>query len=488
MPQINLKYLPFIWPLVLIVFLLIAYSENTLLAYAISLLLFAIALLSPKKAMLLLFMYVPIRPFLIEFNPALRLIGDFMIAGAFLHVAWQARKDLKSLFSFQLFEYAYFAFLAIGTFSAIVNGIEIGPIIHQLRAFIMFYLIYYIVKRLDIKKEDIIQVVYVFVWTTLLILIQALIEKLSIRGLFMPESWKQLPLSSKNRVRIYGMVGNPNVLGIYLGFAYLIFYYAKKNIRQFNTMWMQILMYFTIGIFVLTYSRGTWIGFFIVAIVYVVASRNFVLLKNLVIQIALGLLIIVLPLNVLTNFIEDTSIGQEKVQNIQQFDAEGQSGFIDRVGSTFSDDTITGSQSSGRLFIVKKGFEVFKDYPIIGTGFSTFGDSASLSRESYVSADYGINRKFYSDNQYIQIIVQTGILGVIAFAGFLLGMLYALLKTNRTKSTKLMIGLLLGSYFMGLVYNLWEADVFTLFFFALLAASLNNQTKFQSIHEDFTRS
>ncbi|PUB17845.1 O-antigen ligase [Paenisporosarcina sp. OV554] len=488
MRQIYNKYLPFIWPVVLIVFLLAAYSTNSLLGYFISVVLFIVALVSPKKAILLLFMYVPIRPFLIELNPSLRLAGDLMIAGAFLHVVWKSRHDLRALVTFHVFEYGYFAFLIIGSFSAIVDRIEIGPIILQLRAFIIFYLIYYIVKRLDIKKEDIIQVLHVFIWTTLLIIIQALIEKLSIRGLFMPEEWKQLPLSSKNRVRIYGMVGNPNVLGIYLGFAYFLFYYAKKYISQYNTVWMQILQYLTIGIFVLTYSRGTWIGFFIIAMVYVFASHNFALLKKIVIQIAIALVVVVLPINVLTNWIEDTSIGQEKVQNIQKFDVGGSSGFVDRVGGTFSDETITGSQSSGRLFIVKKGFEVFKDYPIMGTGFSTFGDSASLSRISHISAEYEINRQFYSDNQYIQIIVQTGVLGVLSFAVFLLGMLYALLKTTRTKLTKLMIGVVLGAFFMGLVYNLWEADVFTLLFFAFLAVTLNSQSQFQSIHEDLTRS
>lgn len=482
------KYLPYVWPGVLVIFLLAAYSMNSILGYFVSFVLFIVALASPKKAILLLLLYVPIRPFLIELNPSLRLAGDLMIAGAFLNVVWQSRHNLRSLLSFHVFEYGYFAFLIIGSFSAIVNRIEIGPIVLQLRAFIIFYLIYYIVKRLDIKKEDIIQVLHVFIWTTLLIIIQALIEKLSIRGLFMPEAWKQLPLSSKNRVRIYGMVGNPNVLGIYLGFAYFLFYYAKKYILHYNKVWMQILQYVTIGIFVLTYSRGTWIGFLIIALVYVIASRNFVLFKTIVIQVAIALVVIVLPINLLTNFIEDTSIGQEKVQNIQKFDVGGSSGFVDRVGSTFSDDTITGSQSSGRLFIVKKGFEVFKDYPIMGTGFSTFGDSASLSRISPISAKYEIGRTFYSDNQYIQIIVQTGILGVISFAVFLLGMLVALVKTKRSKLTKLMIGIVFGAFFMGLVYNLWEADVFTLLFFAFLAVTLNSQSKFQSIHEDFTRS
>ncbi|WP_017380213.1 O-antigen ligase family protein [Paenisporosarcina sp. TG-14] len=487
MRQNYTKYLPYTWPIIMVILILTAYSMNSVLGYFVSIVLFIVALASPKKAILLLFLYVPLRPFLIELNPAFRLAGDLMIVGAFLHVVWQSRHNLRSLFSFQLFEYGYFAFLAIGSISALLNNIGFIPVILQLRAFIMFYLIYYIVKRLDIRKEDILQVLHVFIWTTLLILVQALTEKLSIRGLFMPEAWKELPLSSKNRVRVYGMLGNPNVLGIYLGFAYFIFYYAKKYILQYNKIWMQILQYFTIGIFVLTYSRGTWIGFLIIAVVYVLASHNLALIKTIIIQVAISLVVIVLPINLITGLIENTSIGQEKVQNIQQFDVGGSSGFVDRLGSTFNDDTITGSQSSGRLFIVKKGFEIFKDYPIIGTGFSTFGDSSSLSRISPILVKYEIDRKFYSDNQYIQIIVQTGVLGVISFTVFLLGMLYALFKTKRSKLAKLMIGVVFGAFFMGLVYNLWEADVFTLVFFTLLAVSLNSQSRFQSIHEDLTR-
>ena len=35
----------------------------------------------------------------------------------------------------------------------------------------------------------------------------------------------------------------------------------------------------------------------------------------------------------------------------------------------------------------------------------------------------------------------------------------------------LTVSILLGAYFMGLVYNLWESDIFGLAFFALLAAA-----------------
>ena len=96
------KYLPYISPGVLVIFLLAAYSMNSILGYLVSFVLFIVALASPKKAILLLLLYVPIRPFLIEFNPSLRLAGDLMIAGAFLNVVWQSRHNLRSLLSFRI--------------------------------------------------------------------------------------------------------------------------------------------------------------------------------------------------------------------------------------------------------------------------------------------------------------------------------------------------------------------------------------------------
>ncbi|MDS8798250.1 hypothetical protein RLK21_00570, partial [Streptococcus pneumoniae] len=74
-----------------------------------------------------------------------------------------------------------------------------------------------------------------------MVIIQAITEKLSIRNMFLPESWEAMALSAKNRVRIYGMLGNPNVLGIYLMFAFIAFYYAKNKLKEFNPRYMDIL-------------------------------------------------------------------------------------------------------------------------------------------------------------------------------------------------------------------------------------------------------
>ena len=460
------------WLVSLLAFMLIGYTQIPLIGYVLTVLLFAYSFYNPKNGILMLFVYIPIRVLIIEYNPGLSFVTDALVFGALFKVFWMNRKSLSSLFKFKLFEYAFFAFLAIGAVSALITGINIVNIIQQLRSFTIFYLVYYIVYRLQISRKDLVNLVWIFIWTSILVLLQAITEKLSIRNLFLPESWQAMALSAKNRVRIYGMLGNPNVLGIYLAFAFVLFYTAKQKLSEFKPLYMEILNVLIIGILILTYSRGTWGGFLIAAIAFVLMTRKWKIGFDMVKYVAFALLFVVMPLNLLTNVIESTDIGAEKVSNIQQFDVGGESGFSDRIGSTFSEDTVTGSQSSGRIFIVKKGFEVFMDHPVIGTGFATFGDSTTLSSSSPLYREYGIGHNFYSDNQYIQIIVQTGVLGVIAFAVFLLSILVRFFKKHKESYIyTITISFLLGAYFMGLVYNLWESDIFTLSFFVLLAAA-----------------
>lgn len=460
------------WLVALIAFMLIGYTQLPLIGYVLTVLLFAYSFFNPKNGILMLFVYIPIRVFVIEYNPGLSFVTDALIFGALFKVFWMNRHSLSNLLKFKIYEYAFFAFLAIGAIAALITGISIVSIIQQLRSFTIFYLVYYIVYRLEINRKDLVNLIWIFVWTSILILIQAMAEKLSIRNFFLPESWQAMALSAKNRVRIYGMLGNPNVLGIYLMFAFVLFYTAKKKLSEFNPRHMDILNVLIAGILILTYSRGTWGGFLIAAIAFVLLTRKWIIGLDFVKYLAFALLFVVMPLNLLTNFIESTEIGSEKVNNIQQFDVGGESGFTDRIGSTFSEETVTGSQSSGRIYIVKKGFEVFSDYPIIGTGFATFGDSTTLSKSSPLYRMYDIGHNFYSDNQYIQIIVQTGILGVLAFATFLLSILWRFVKKHKESYLYVLtVSILLGGYFMGLVYNLWESDIFTLSFFALLAAA-----------------
>lgn len=446
---------------------------STIVAYAFTLILAVLALIKPKQSILFLLIYFPLRSFLIEVNPALKLMGDVIIIFAFLHVVWKARKDIKSIFKFEIYEWAFIGFLVVGSVSALITGVSIGAIIFQLRAFVITFLLLYIVKRLQITKKDVVAFLVVTAAVAALLVVQGLIEKLSLRSAWMPEKWVNRQLSPNNRSRIYGLINNPNVLAVHLTIAMCLTYYLKKFVTKMPLQWvLNLLILSMAGVWILTFSRGTWIAAAIGLGVYFLLTFNWKFIVKAGVTVGLAFALIATPSIYLAQWIgSHTEIGNFERTGTP----EEEPGFADvesnRIKETFTADTMELSKTTGRLFIVNKGFEVFKDHPIIGTGFSTYGDSASKTYSSPIYEDYGITFNIYSDNQYIQVIAQTGVAGVLLFAVFLLGILAVFWKyRHNTPSTIPMLAGLIGIYWCGLIYNIWEDKAFTLYFYILTAA------------------
>ncbi|MDF0726048.1 O-antigen ligase family protein [Cytobacillus sp. S13-E01] len=443
-------------------------SQLTGLAVAALFALYTIV--SPKNGLLLLLLYFPTRPFLIELNPSLKIVGDLIILAAFARVVFANRRNLRSLFKFHIFEWAFFLFCLVGAVSAYITGVSLTAIIFQLRAFLITYLVFYVVKRLEITKKD----VFTFLWTTFIMAItlslHGLVEKLSIRTLLMPEKWVLRSLSHNNRVRIYGLIDNPNVLAVYLSLAFICTIYLKNFVKGKMNWLLNTGLVLMLGVITLTYSRGTWIAFVIGLIVYIMMTRNWNIIKKIAFGIITAIIFINLPVTSTASYIATTDFGNVDRTYVPGEPGE-QSDEVNRLKETFEMSTIELSKTTGRLFIVLKGFEIFKDHPIIGTGFATYGDSAAKGFSSPIYEEYGIGYNIYSDNQYIQIIVQTGIVGVLLFATFLLGMLLFIWnKRNDSPVAIALIPILLAIFVSGVLYNIWEDKTFTTYFFLLLAA------------------
>ncbi len=442
-----------------------------IVAYAVTAVLGLLAIFKPKQTMFLLLFYFPLRSFLIEINPSLKLVGDLIIVAAFLRVLWDSRKHPKSIIQFEKFEWAFLAFLVVGSVSALLTGVSIGAIIFQLRAFAITFIILYVVKRLGITKQDI----KTFLWTTfvvaMILVVQGLVEKLSMRSAWMPELWVNRSLSPNNRSRIYGLINNPNVLAVFLTIAAMLTLYLKMLLPKTKLQWLlNVGLILMSGVWILTYSRGTWIAFAIGLAIYVLYTRNWKFFIKTGIVLALSFVFITIPTTFGANWInENTNIGDFPRTGPAEpggFEVES-----NRIKETFNTSTFEKSKTTGRLFIVFKGFEIYKDHPIIGTGFATFGDSASKSYSSPIYNEYDITYDIYADNQYIQIITQTGLIGVILFAVFLLGMLVLFWKYRKTSPYAIpMVAGLIAIFWCGLIYNIWEDKTFTMYYYFLTAA------------------
>ncbi|WP_342510036.1 O-antigen ligase family protein [Sporosarcina sp. FSL K6-2383] len=433
------------------------------------------AFLRPQQSLLFLVVYVSIRPLLVEVNSGLKLIGDLITLVAFAKLVLSSGRDWKSLFTFKWFEWAFFAFLLFGSIIGLTHGVLPSSIIFQIRTFVIMYLLYYIVSRMFLSEGWVKQLAWITVWTSLIVSIHGLIEKLSMRTLLLPDVWKYKTLSATNFVRIYGLPGNPNSLGLLLFFGIIAILYLQYIYKSEKYKWfLMINLVLFLGTFIMTYSRGTWISAAVFGAVFIFSTKNWKVLKRLALAGVAALVLVYYPVNLGVQLF--AKLGLEAPPT-------GPGSIGERFNETFDEKNLALMSESGRFFYIEKGFEVFKDNPVTGTGFGSFGGSATLSYGSPIYKYYGIRsdiyggKYFYSDNQYIQVIAETGAIGVALFAAFLLTMLGMFWKERKTTFGKFMIAFWLATGFSGFYYNIWELKLYTMFFFLIFGvfASQTNQ-------------
>ena len=140
-----------------------------------------------------------------------------------------------------------------------------------------------------------------------------------------------------------------------------------------------------------------------------------------------------------------------------------------RMENTLTEEERTHSAADGRFYSLKTGFQIFREYPVLGTGFGTYGSAASRNYNTYIDEQYDLSNNFYSDNEYIVVLVETGAVGTLLFALFLLSILW----TYRRDYVKICACILIGWF--GLFYNIFEVQIGAMLFWVFL--SLQNGKK-----------
>lgn len=433
-------------------------SGNSYLALFISGLIAILTFINRELGFLLLIVYFPLRPFLIEMNPGLKITGDLIILALLIWTVYYNRKNIKSLFKFELFELALFAFCIIGLISALITGVEFISIISQVRAYLLMYFIYYTAKRMSITDEFIFKSIFLTFITAVIVSLHGFVEKISDKTFLLPEAWINRTLSVTNHVRVYGLLKGPNELALYLLIAFILSLFLLNKFSGWKK-WCIFAGLSIIGAtFLLTYSRGAFLSIIMFIIVYVVVFRN---IKKLI-PIAL-----ILMSSFLLFFAVSTVA--DKVQDSMK--SNSRTGY-ERYTEAFSKDTIKKSGTDGRIYYVTKSIEIFKDHPIIGTGFGTFGGAAAFAYSSPIYEEYNIHSKIYSDNQYILTLTETGIIGVIILSLFVFSILLITIKAYKQANYEISILLIFFFTTMlvgGMIYNILEIDTFMFYYFLVLA-------------------
>ncbi len=310
------------------------------------------AFFRPQQSLLFLVVYVSIRPFLVEVNPGLKLIGDLITFIAFAKVIIAGRKDWKSLFTFKWFEWAFFAFLLFGAVSGLVQGVLPSAVIFQLRTFIIMYLLYYTISRMLLPEGWFQRLAWVTVWTSLIVSVHGIIEKLSMRQFLLPDVWKYKTLSATNFVRIYGLPGNPNSLALLLLFGIIAVLFLQSIYKTEKYKWfLTINLVLFLGVFILTYSRGTWISAFILGVIFIILSKKWHLMKRLILAGIASILLIYYPVNLGVQYFKSLVLMQPDT---------GPGSIGERFGETFDQKNLALMTESGRFFYIKKGLKYSK--------------------------------------------------------------------------------------------------------------------------------
>ncbi|MBL8013849.1 MAG: O-antigen ligase family protein [Candidatus Omnitrophica bacterium] len=147
----------------------------------------------------------------------------------------------------------------------------------------------------------------------------------------------------------------------------------------------------------LTFSRGSWMGFWISMLVFVVILRKYFVT---VILISLVFVAAFLPLMMKYRDVSFTTDSVNLVRDYSKIDSHSEEF---RKLSAVEQDRVRTSQTfqlgMGRTFFWEEAWEVIRKYPFFGSGLNTYSKLVNV----------------YAHNCYLQMAGETGIIGLVFF-------------------------------------------------------------------------
>lgn len=412
---------------------------------------------------LFLAVFLPFREIISLYSSGfVKFLPDIFIWVAALVIVIRTRFRLN----LKTFDFAFGGFILIGLISTLLNSTSLLAFALQTRSIGTMYVFFYLLRNINLEKKQINIIVNALMGVVFILVGFALIEHIWNKTIFFPEVWASSILYASNFARVYSLMDNPNTFGFFLYMVTVAVYsFNRKNHRI-----VHYIFYFVafLGI-VLSASRSTFLAsliFFALVIFNAFKKKQW---KNF---FAIGICAVLAfcslyPLNWVKNAVADSGSGSSGIA------------IVDRFEEMQSDEIITQSNGDGRLYMIKKGFEIFADHPIVGTGFGTYGSAGSRMVGSELYAKYGMREGLYSDNEYIKVIVETGILGVLMYAIFVLSLLKFCFES------KYKVVALLSFLFIGMFYNVFEVQsvCFMLYFIVASMKKCVGETENETVSE-----
>jgi O-antigen ligase len=306
-------------------------------------------------------------------------LGVFLVLTALLFV----KKEGLILKKTHLWYLIFLFVLALSGLVAISGGINPNIIFRGWLLFAQFGLALFVATSI-VKRKNFLDLILVIGVPLSLVGIYQYLTKVDNSYLWAP---------GENITRVFAFFGSPNVLGILMAILSIVavglFIKTKKYIYLAPAALNIVTVY-------LTFSRSAWIGL-VAATIFALIIYNYKLLILTPILLV-GLLIPQLR---------------------------------DRLARSLTQSYLADSALDGRLWSLTNSLYLLKKYPLIGSGPGTYGGkiAAGYSSPIYLEGiQNGYTALYYTDNQYLELLVQVGVLGILSFLGFIVAALNNLIK------------------------------------------------------------
>lgn len=431
--------------------------------------------------------FIPFREYISYYTISyIKFLPDIIIFVTFVFLL--LFKKIKIRFSASDIIILLFALVTFIT-NICLNQRGILPFLLELRSLFLYYVLYYILRntKIEINWNLFSKVLSLVIF---IVSIFSIVEKIFNKDFLFPNAWASSIVYKDNFARVYSVFNNPNTYATFIVLSFFLLNYLEyyKDIKCYKFIYILLLINLW-----LSASRSAMIIFAVYIFVYLI-----LIIKNKYKDKLLNLLVIALISSICifgiskmsNNYYFATVVDKKPAGVIDVIiDANGHrhnnplnpnsnkynsdiiddiakresGGLINRILSLFKGNIYDLSTKDGRIYKIMVGIKVFKDYPVIGSGFGTFGDSASLMINPIDFYEkYDLEDNFYSDNQYLTIIVECGILGTVLMATFVISLIIKYRK-NILKLTVVFCVMILC-----LFYNTLEVQIAMFMFYLFL--------------------
>jgi len=374
--------------------------------------------------------------FLIPLVPTKLVLGMTLITfvSYVLHVLAGRLKFRFSLMDFFVFTFAFCVIVSVFTSFRPLGSAPVAAV------YLLFIAFYIAVKNTLTSKKQVFAIVSVIVLSGVIVAVIGIYQRMT--GSYADvEMWLDADMFEGVGARIYSTLENPNVLGEYLiiiiSLALGMLYYFKQPIYKLSAL---AIIGLTGMCMAFTLSRGAWVGLIFAVVVFIMLSDRRLIWLGI---IAVILAPLILPRSMVERFL---SIG-----NIQ--------------------DTST----NYRLNIWLASLLMLKIFWPSGIGLG-------LPSFVFVYSIFAFNAVYapHSHNLFLQIAIDLGIAGFVAFAGMIIMFFKKLFMAQKTagkgdKLTKILPGALcaaLAGYLLqGMTDNVWYNYRIVCLFWLLLAVA-----------------